>query len=442
MLSINSGKQMENYIFISSILTLIIAVIILMKTSIASKDTAIDKLIEKNDSLIKDEFSRNRTENATIFKQNREEQNNSFSTFEEKLDKNTREQNEQLKIKFEDLINIQKELNKTVEEKTEKIRESVENKLKDIQENNTKKLEEMRVTVDEKLHKTLETRLGESFKLVSDRLEKVQKGLGEMQSLANNVGDLQKVLTNVKTRGMMGEYQLENILEQILTIEQYEKNAVTKIGSTQRVEFAVILPGRKDDKKVYLPIDAKFPVESYMTLNQAIDDNNLAEISTERKKFQDAVKKSAKDIYEKYIDPPNTTDFALMFLPIEGLFAEVMRVPGLFEEIKNKYKVIMTGPTTLSALLNSLQMGFRTLAIEKRTSEVWEVLGAVKTEFGKFGDILSKTKKKLQEASNVIETADVRTRAMERKLRDVEELSQEKTDSLLGEQELIEHIEI
>ncbi|MBN2789024.1 MAG: DNA recombination protein RmuC [Candidatus Delongbacteria bacterium] len=433
---------MENYIFISSILTLIIAVIILMKTSIASKDTAIDKLIEKNDSLIKDEFSRNRTENATIFKQNREEQNNSFSTFEEKLDKNTREQNEQLKIKFEDLINIQKELNKTVEEKTEKIRESVENKLKDIQENNTKKLEEMRVTVDEKLHKTLETRLGESFKLVSDRLEKVQKGLGEMQSLANNVGDLQKVLTNVKTRGMMGEYQLENILEQILTIEQYEKNAVTKIGSTQRVEFAVILPGRKDDKKVYLPIDAKFPVESYMTLNQAIDDNNLAEISTERKKFQDAVKKSAKDIYEKYIDPPNTTDFALMFLPIEGLFAEVMRVPGLFEEIKNKYKVIMTGPTTLSALLNSLQMGFRTLAIEKRTSEVWEVLGAVKTEFGKFGDILSKTKKKLQEASNVIETADVRTRAMERKLRDVEELSQEKTDSLLGEQELIEHIEI
>ena len=415
---------MEIYILITSILTLIVAIIVLLKYSNSSQENDIDKLITKNETLIKDEFSRNRTENAAIFKQNREEQNTSFGSFEEKLDKNI------------------KDFNKTVEEKTDKIRESVENKLKDIQENNTKKLEEMRVTVDEKLHKTLETRLGESFKLVSDRLEKVQKGLGEMQSLANNVGDLQKVLTNVKTRGMMGEYQLENILEQILTIEQYEKNAVTKLGSTQRVEFAVKMPGQKDDKTVFLPIDAKFPIESYMTLNQAIDDNNLAEIATERKKFQDAVKKSAKDIYEKYIDPPNTTDFALMFLPIEGLFAEVMRIPGLFEEIKNKYKVIMTGPTTLSALLNSLQMGFRTLAIEKRSSEVWEVLGAVKTEFGKFGDILAKTKKKLKEASNVIDDAGTRTRAMERKLRDVQELPQDETDSLLGEPETVEHLEI
>ncbi|MDA3884575.1 MAG: DNA recombination protein RmuC [Candidatus Delongbacteria bacterium] len=433
---------MEIYILITSILTLIVAIIVLLKNSNSSQNTDIEKLIIKNDTLIKDEFSRNRTENATIFKQNREEQNNSFKSFEEKLDKNIKDQNDHLKVKFEDLVNIQKELNKTVEEKTEKIRESVENKLKDIQENNTKKLEEIRVTVDEKLHNTLETRLGESFKLVSDRLEKVQKGLGEMQSLANNVGDLQKVLTNVKTRGMMGEYQLENILEQILTIEQYEKNAVTKLGSTQRVEFAIKMPGQKDGKSVFLPIDAKFPIESYMTLNQAIDDNNLIEITSERKKFQDAVKKSAKDIQEKYIDPPNTTDFALMFLPIEGLFAEVMRIPGLFEEIKNKYKVILTGPTTLSALLNSLQMGFRTLAIEKRSSEVWEVLGAVKTEFGKFGDILEKTKKKLQEASNVIDKADVRTRAMERKLRDVQELSQEKTNSLLDEPETIEHLEI
>ncbi|NOR44907.1 MAG: DNA recombination protein RmuC [Candidatus Delongbacteria bacterium] len=433
---------MEIYILITSTLTLIVAIIVLLKNSNSSQGNDIEKLIVKNDTLIKDEFSRNRTENATIFKQNREEQNNSFKSFEEKLDKDIKDQNDHLKVKFDDLVNIQKELNKTVEEKTEKIRESVENKLKDLQENNTKKLEEIRITVDEKLHKTLETRLGESFKLVSDRLEKVQKGLGEMQSLANNVGDLQKVLTNVKTRGMMGEYQLENILEQILTIEQYEKNAVTKSGSTQRVEFAIKMPGQKDNKTVFLPIDAKFPIESYMLLNQAIDDNNLAEIATERKKFQDAVKKSAKDIYEKYIDPPNSTDFALMFLPIEGLFAEVMRIPGLFEEIKNKYKVIMTGPTTLSALLNSLQMGFRTLAIEKRSSEVWEVLGAVKTEFRKFGDILAKTKKKLQEASNVIDTADVRTRAMERKLKSVQELSQEKTDSLLEEPETIEHLEI
>lgn len=433
---------MEIYILITSTLTLIVAIIVLLKNSNSSQNNDIEKLIAKNEALIKDEFSRNRTENATIYKQNREEQNNSFKSFEEKLDKDIKKQNDHLKVKFDDLVNTQKGLNKIVEEKTEKIRESVENKLKDIQENNTKKLEEIRVTVDEKLHKTLEDRLGKSFELVQKQLESVQKGLGEMQSLANNVGDLQKVLTNVKTRGMMGEYQLENILEQILTIEQYEKNAITKIGSTQRVEFAIKMPGQKDGKTVFLPIDAKFPIESYMLLNQAIDDNNLPEIASERKKFQDAVKKSAKDIYEKYIDPPNTTDFALMFLPIEGLFAEVMRIPSLFEEIKNKYKVIMTGPTTLSALLSSLQMGFRTLAIEKRSSEVWEVLGAVKTEFRKFGDILAKTKKKLQEASNVIDTADVRTRAMERKLKSVQELSQEKTDSLLGEQKTIEHLEI
>jgi DNA recombination protein RmuC len=415
---------MEIYILVTSSLTLIIAIILIFKNPNSSQSEDIDKLIAKNETLIKDEFSRNRTENSAIFKQNREEQNKSLESFEEKLDRNI------------------KNLNKTVEEKTEKIRESVENKLKDIQENNTKKLEEIRVTVDEKLHKTLETRLGESFKLVSDRLEKVQKGLGEMQSLANNVGDLQKVLTNVKTRGMMGEYQLENILEQILTIEQYEKNAVTKVGSTQRVEFAVKMPGHQEGKPFYLPIDAKFPIESYMALNQAIEDNNLADIATERKKLTDAVKKSAKDIYEKYIDPPNTTDFAIMFLPVEGLFAEILRIPGLFEEISNKYKITITGPTTLSAILNSLQMGFRTLAIEKRSSEVWEVLGAVKTEFGKFGDILAKTKKKLQEASNVIDSADQRTRAMERKLRSVEELSQDDTNALLGEPETVEHLEI
>ncbi|MCK5759757.1 MAG: DNA recombination protein RmuC, partial [Candidatus Delongbacteria bacterium] len=335
---------MEIYILITSILTLIVAIIVLLKNSNSSQENDIDKLIAKNETLIKDEFSRNRTENAAIFKQNREEQNTSFESFEEKLDKNI------------------KDLNRTIEGKTEKIRETVENKLKDIQENNSKKLEQIRLTVDEKLHETLENRLGEAFKLVNKQLESVQKGLGEMQSLASNVGDLQKVLTNVKTRGMMGEYQLENILEQILTINQYDKNVITKEGSGSFVEFAVKLPGRKDDKIVYLPLDAKFPIESYMTLNQAIDDNNLSEIATERKKFTDAVKKSAKDINEKYIDPPNTTDFAIMFLPIEGLFAEIMRVPGLFEEIRDKHKIIITGPTTLSALLNSLQMGFRTLA--------------------------------------------------------------------------------
>ncbi|HEY1163616.1 MAG TPA: DNA recombination protein RmuC [Chitinophaga sp.] len=327
-------------------------------------------------------------------------------------------------------------LTRSVEEKLHFLTGSLEKKITDMQAGNEKKLEEMRATVDEKLQKTLETRLGESFKLVSERLEAVHKGLGDMQQLASGVGDLKRVLTNVKTRGVLGEYQLENVLEQLLTPDQYAKNVKTKPGSNALVEFAVKLPGKEDkDKIVWLPIDAKFPKEDFELLMDAYD-KALPELVEEyRKSFIKGIKKNATDIYSKYIDPPNTTDFAILFLPFESLYAEVLRTPGLFESIQRECRVIITGPTTLSALLNSLQMGFRTLAIEKRSSEVWQLLGAVKTEFGNFGTILEKTQKKLQEASNVIDEAGRRSRSIERKLRDVQELPQDQTNALLGGQE-------
>jgi DNA recombination protein RmuC len=277
--------------------------------------------------------------------------------------------------------------------------------------------------------------LGQSFKIVSDRLEQVHKGLGEMQTLATGVGDLKKVLTNVKTRGVIGEYQLENILEQMMTPEQYAKNVKTKAGSNAMVEFAIKLPGKKEDQQiVWLPLDAKFPTEDYQVLLSAYDNSDAERIETTRKQLASRIRLFAKEIQTKYIDPPHTTDFGIMFLPFEGLYAEVLRL-GLFEAIQREYKIVISGPTTLAAFLNSLQMGFRTLAIEKRSSEVWEILGAVKTEFGKFGTILEKTQKKLRETSNVIEQAGVRTRAIERKLRDVQELPLKETELLLNEPE-------
>ena len=293
----------------------------------------------------------------------------------------------------------------------------------------------MRATVDEKLQSTLEKRLGESFKQVSERLEQVYKGLGEMRNLATGVGDLKKVLTNVKTRGTWGEIQLGNILEQILTPEQYAINVQTKKNSNERVEFAIKLPGQDSDKDqvVWMPIDAKFPQEDYQRLLDAQDEADKDAADKSIRNLEMRIKAEAKAIKEKYIDPPNTTDFAIMFLPVEGLYAEVLRRPGLCDILQRDYRVVVTGPTTLAALLNSLQMGFRTLAIEKRSSEVWELLGVVKTEFGKFGDVLSKTKKKLQEASNTINKAEVRTRAIERKLREVQEIPQDDQPELLEE---------
>ncbi|MBQ9097150.1 MAG: DNA recombination protein RmuC [Clostridia bacterium] len=279
------------------------------------------------------------------------------------------------------------------------LNETVEKKLAQMQENNEKKLEQMRATVDEKLHKTLETRLSESFKTVSERLEQVHKGLGEMQNLAQGVGDLKKVMSNVKTRGILGELQLSSILEQIIPPSQYEKNIATKPGSRDVVEYAIKLPG-KDDHPVYIPVDAKFPIEAYNRLLDAYDAADTNAVAVASKEIETAIKKSAKDIHEKYIYPPNTTDFGIMFLPVEGLYAEVVRNTALFETLQNEYKILVAGPTTLSALLTSLQMGFKTVAIEKRASEVWNVLGAVKTEFVKFSEVLDKAQKKINQASN------------------------------------------
>jgi DNA recombination protein RmuC len=319
------------------------------------------------------------------------------------------------------------------EERFESLRKTLEEKLRLLQEGNEKKLEQMRATVDEKLQSTLEKRLGESFKLVSERLEAVHKGLGDMQQLASGVGDLKRVLTNVKTRGTWGEYQLGDILEQMLTPDQYEKNAKPVPNSDAIVEFAIKLPGRDaHDSTVYLPIDAKFPMEDYHRLVDAAEQGNSEEVEKAHKQLVRNVRSMAEDISKKYLAPPHTTDFGILFLPIEGLFAEVARTPGLMEELQQRHRVNITGPTTLSATLNSLRMGFRTLAIEQRSSEVWKVLSAVKTEFRKFENVMGKVQKKLSEASKTIEDTGVRTRAMDRKLRDVEKMSSENAAEMLG----------
>ena len=321
----------------------------------------------------------------------------------------------------EELANNLSTFSEANEGKLEKVREVVERQLRLLQEDNSNKLEKMRETVDEKLHSTLEKRLGESFKVVSDRLEKVHQGLGEMQTLASGVGDLKKVLTNVKTRGTWGEIQLGNLLEQILTQDQYEKNIPTKKGSQDRVEFAIKLPG-KDGNVVYIPIDAKFPKEDYERLIQAQDDGDVAAVEESGKAIENRIKLEAKTIREKYIDPPNTTDFAILYLPIEGLFAEVIRRPGLFDNIQREFKITISGPTHITAHLNALQMGFRTLAVEKRASEVWTLLGNVKKEFGTFGDLLEKTSEKIKQAGDNIEKAASKSRTIERRLKKVEEL--------------------
>lgn len=304
------------------------------------------------------------------------------------------------------------------------LRMTLETQLKALQADNAQKLEQMRATVDEKLQSTLETRLGESFRLVSERLEAVQRGLGEMQQLATGVGDLKRVLTNVKTRGTFGEVQLGALLEQVLTLEQYAGNVVTRPGSNERVEYAVRLPGGQEGGTVWLPIDAKFPHEDYERLLDAQDRADIDAANDAGNALERRIRDEAKKIRDKYIEPPHTTDFALLFLPTEGLYAEVLRRPGLFDQLQRELRITPVGPTTLLAVLNSLQMGFRTLAIEKRTSEVWQTLGAVKSEFGKFGASLDAVKKKLAEASNKIEETGVRSRAIERKLRDVEVLPQ------------------
>jgi len=312
----------------------------------------------------------------------------------------------------------------TNERKLEGVQETLERRLGSLQEDNGKRLDQMRQVVDEKLQTTLEKRLGESFRSVSERLEQVHRGLGEMQTLASEVGSLQRVLTNVKTRGTWGEMQLEALLQQVLTPEQYARNVVTKAGGNERVEFALKLPGREgvNGSQVWLPIDAKFPQEDYQRLNEALEKGDAVGAEEAAKALTQRIKLEAKAIREKYLDPPHTTDFGILFLPTEGLYAEVLRQPGLLDVLQREHRIVVTGPTTLAAILNSLQVGFRTLAIEKRSGEVWDLLGVVKKEFGNFAGILEKTQKKLQEASNTIEDAAQKTRTIERKLRNVEGL--------------------
>jgi DNA recombination protein RmuC len=415
------------------LINIILMLILLFRKQNSGEREQISKLenIEKEflriDASMKDEFRRNREESATSSKQTREEISDSVL---KRMTEIANLQKDQLTT-FSNQLN---QLTKSNEDKLDKMRETVETKIRHLQDENSKKLDEMRATVDEKLQTTLEKRLGESFKLVSDRLELVHQGLGEMQTLASGVGDLKKVLSNVKSKGVLGEYQLENILDQLLTPSQYARNVKTKAGSNANVEFAIKLPGREDkNTEVWLPIDAKFPTEDFQNLMEAYEAGNIEMITECMKLMANRIKLFAKDISEKYIDPPNTTDFALMFLPFEGLYAEVLRIAGLFEEIQRVYKVVITGPTTISAFLNSLQMGFRTLAIEKRSSEVWELLGAIKTEFSNFGNILEKTHKKLQEASNVIDQASTRSRAIERKLKNVQELPKAESMKLIDE---------
>lgn len=313
----------------------------------------------------------------------------------------------------------------------EALRGAVEQRLERIQKDSAEKLEQMRKTVDEKLHETLDKRLADSFKTVSERLEQVHKGLGEMQVLAAGVGDLKKVLSNVKNRGVLGEVQLAALLEQVLTREQYETNVATRPGSRERVEFAIKLPGAGGENSVvWLPIDAKFPLEDYEKLQQAQDAADPLAVEAAAKALEARIKFEAKSIVDKYVEPPATTDFALLYLPLEGLYAEVLRRPGLLDTLQREFRVTLCGPTTLTALLNSLQMGFRTLAIEKRSSEVWVVLGSVKTEFGKFAEVLANTKRQLQTVANSIDQAEVRTRQIERKLRDVEVLPGQEPERL------------
>ena len=450
--------------------TILFGVIILMR--IAKKDSGDNALkinelqiqLNRFEAGLKDDFKINREENSAIAKSNREELNSSLKDFtlelRSKFDEIKKEQKELTEKSVAQLDKITKE-NKS---DNSQMRDELSKSLKDFQaafdknvesfnnlqrekfavldekqnkliESTEKKLEEMRHTVDEKLQKTLNERLSQSFELVGKQLESVQKGLGEMQTLAQDVGGLKKVLSNVKMRGGFGEIQLAMLLDQILAPEQYEQNVKTKKNSNDNVEFAIKLPGRDDDGTiVWLPIDAKFPRDIYETLQEAYEDGDADKIIKAQKLLESTIKKMAKDIHEKYVDPPNTTDFAILFLPFEGIYAEVVRKASLLEDLQRNYRIVVTGPTTLAAILNSLQMGFRTLAIQQRTSEVWKVLGAVKSEFEKFGGLMQKAQNNIQTGLNQLdEVMGKRTRAIVRKLKDVESLDEHESNLILPE---------
>lgn len=398
-----------NIILCFAIIALLLVIIVLI--------ISLKKSSNNTDSL--------RREISTMLMQTREELQNNLGS---KITENSNTQ--QLQLANLTNINEQKLENtrKSTEEKLELIRRTVEDRLLYMQKDNADKLEKMRITVDEKLQGTLEQRLGDSFKVVNDRLESVYKGLGEMQNLAQGVGDLKKIFTNVKARGTWGEIELGNILEEYLTSDQYLRSAKTKPNATEFVEFAIKLPGKTDGQNVLLPVDSKFPVEDYKRLVDAEEIGDVDTINSARKNLENSIKLFAKDIHDKYIETPYTTDFGIMFLPTESLYCEVLKNTALIETLTQKYRVVVSGPTTFVALLNSLQMGFRTLAIEKRSSEVWKLLGGVKSEFEKFGDLLDKTNKKLQEISNTMERASAKTRTIQRKLKNVEALPVDNED--------------
>ncbi|MBA3881692.1 MAG: DNA recombination protein RmuC [Chthoniobacterales bacterium] len=377
---------------------------------------------EREERMFRDEFSRSREEMAGSAKAQREELSGALQRLNETTVKSISDVGALLKAPIENVVGQTGKLSEANEQRLEALRSIVDVRLKQLQEDNSKQLDRMRVTVDEKLQGTLEKRLGESFKLVSERLEQVHQGLGAMQQLASDVGGLQRVLTNVKTRGGWGEVQLGALLEQVLTSDQFERNVRTREESGETVEYAIRLPGDGDGSAVWLPIDAKFPVEDYQRLIAAQENADAPGTELAAKNLEMQLRKCAKDICSKYINPPNTTDFALMFLPTEGLYAEAIRRVGLVEQVQRDCRVVITGPTTLAALLNSLQMGFRTLSIQQRSSEVWNLLAAVKSEFGKFGDALTKVKDKLDQASSDMDKVATRSRVITKKLRDVEEL--------------------
>ena len=428
---------MEYILFVLSLIsTLLVALLFFRKNTSNTSDieTVFKFELQKEFSLNRDELSKNLKENRNEFTQ-------SFERLNETLLKKAKDDREELRRTLKDFeTSFSKSVesfNTTQKEKFDQMKLKQEEMIKTTE----LRLERMRETVDEKLHKTLEERLGKSFDSVSKQLLEVQKGLGEMQSIASGVGDLKRVLTNVKTRGVLGEIQLGNILEEIMSRDQYETNVKTKKGSDAIVEFAIKLPGRNvNDSPVFLPIDAKFPQEDYARLQTAYEVGDSVAVEQSMKALLLAIKKFAKDIANKYIDPPNTTDFGIMFLPTEGLFAEVIRQPDMITFLQREYKIVITGPTTLAAMLNSLQMGFKTLAIQKRSSEVWNVLASVKKEFNTFGGVLEKAQKKINEANNEIENlVGTRTRMMQSKLKNVEQLELPAND--LEKNNLLDHSE-
>src|SRR5208337_5005101 len=416
-----------------------VSILILLRRSrgrdLAFRLDSVDKGLDRCERSLRDEIAKNREEATLVARQGREETGNALKSFGDSLQTSMTNIAGLQKDQMEAFAVRLARLTESNENRLEALRNAIDGKLKQIQEDNSRQLEQMRATVDEKLQGTLEKRLGESFKQVSERLEQVHKGLGEMQTLATGVGDLKRVMTGVKTRGVWGEIQLEALLEQILTPDQFERNVQTKENSSERVEFAIKLPGRggEDGREVvWLPIDAKFPVEDYQRLVDAQENCDLAAAEQAGKMLSATIKNCAKTICDKYLNPPTTTDFGIMFLPTEGLYAEVLRKAGLVDSLQRECRVTVAGPTTLVAILNSLQMGFRTLAIQKQSSEVWRILGEVKTEFGKFGNTLQGVKKKLDQAANSMDDVAKRSRAIDRKLRNVEELPSGEAQILLG----------